>query len=94
MGTEMKAAGRDRPESWYGEVEGPDIIKLPFDLVSMMASVPEIVAAYGGRVYGQHSWSRPSVEGISDAYVRLIREEWPKLAADPDDVRIIMGFDS
>ncbi len=36
-------------------------------------------------VFGRHL--------IASEYIQLIREEWPKLG-DPDNVRIIMGFDS
>lgn len=85
-----------QPESWSGDISSPRLIRLPFDLAWEMSRIPAVVEAAaksGLLIVTRHPWTIDSFEGIDEAYRRLIFEEWPKLGK-PEDVRIIMGFDS
>lgn len=86
----------DQPKSWAGGVSGSRVIEIPFELAWEMSRVPSVVeeAANSGLLFvARYEWRTPMPGCVDEAYRRLIFEEWPKFGS-PENVRVIMGFDS
>lgn len=86
----------EQPKEWSGGISGHRVVHLPLDLAWAMSRHQDVVEAAnssGVLICANSRWRASLLESIDPAYMRLIFEEWPRLG-EPDNVRVIMGFDS
>lgn len=80
-----------RPESYCGGISGPKIIVLSQDAADALLN-GDVEPKEGKDYYVQCQWTNPLEDSIQ--WIRDLWVEYLSPLGEPEDVRVIMGFDS
>ncbi len=84
--------GRHSPASYSGDISGPNIIVIPEVNRDAHATKAKAETLIGKRVHVRASWPETAIQAASGFYESAL--PWLTALGNPDDVRIVFGFDS